>query len=170
MAAENHFHVLGLEPSYDIDTAALERNYLALQQKHHPDRFAAGSVSERRVAMETSAALNEAYRVLRDPVRRAEYLCKLGGIDLDKSGEGGAPGMPQAFLVEMIERRETLAETRARGAAALDDLREKVESERDQTLVRAVAELRIGRVLDAATALVELRYLARLVAEIDGES
>lgn len=168
MDAPSHFVVLGLEPSFDIDTTELERNYLAAQQRHHPDRFAAGSVAERRAAMETSAGLNEGYRVLRDPVRRAEYLCKLAGIDLDASGEGGAPGMSQAFLVGMIERREGLAETREQGPAALDALRERVELEREQTLDRAAESLRRGKVRDAATALVELRYLARLIAEIDG--
>jgi molecular chaperone HscB len=170
MDAPSHFVVLGLEPSFDIDVATLERNYLAAQQRHHPDRFAAGSVAERRVAMETSAALNEGYRVLRDPVRRAEYLCKLGGIDLDVSGQGGAPAMPQSFLIEMIERREALAQTRARGPAALDELREKVEHEREQTLDLAASALRLGQLRAAATALVELRYLARLLDEIDGEA
>jgi len=168
MDAPSHFVVLGLEPSFDIDAAALERNYLGAQQRHHPDRFAAGSVAERRAAMETSAGLNEGYRVLRDPVRRAEYLCKLGGIDLDVTGDGGAPAMSQAFLIEMIERREALAQTREHGAVALDALRERVELEREQTLDRAAAALRLGKIRDAATGLVELRYLARILDEIDG--
>jgi molecular chaperone HscB len=168
MTARSHFVVLGLEPSFDLDAALLERNYLAAQQRHHPDRFAAGSVAERRAAMEQSTALNEAYRVLRDPVKRAEFLCKLGGIDLDVTGEGGAPAMPQVFLVEMIERRESLAHAREGGAAALDELRDAVERERDQVLERAAEALRRGNVQRAAFALVERRYLSRLIDEIDG--
>lgn len=170
MAAANHFVELGLEPTYDLDLAALERNYLALAQRHHPDRVAAGTVTERRAAMETSGAINEGYRVLRDAVRRAEYLCRLGGVDLDSSDpEHGAPTMPQAFLIEMIERREGLAEARAGGTAATDALRDRVSSEQDHALERAVAALRRGTTREAAIALVERRYLQRLIDEIDGE-
>lgn len=169
MDAANHFAVLGLEPTYDIDLAVLERSYLALQQRHHPDRFASGSVAERRTAMEHSAALNEGYRVLRDPVRRAEYMCRTAGIDLDASGDHGAPKMPQEFLVEMIDRRDALAQTRERGAAALDALRARVEREQDDALDRAATALRRGTIGEAAIALVERRYLQRVVDEINGE-
>ncbi len=170
MAAANHFDGLGLAPSYDLDLGQLERNYLELAQRHHPDRVAGGTVAERRAAVETSGAINEGYRVLRDPVRRAEYLCRLGGMDLDSSdGASGAPTMPQAFLMEMIDRREALAEGRAKGPAAMDALRDVVEREQEAALDRAVAALRAGEIRDAAVALVERRYLQRLVDEIDGE-
>lgn len=168
MDANNHFAVLGLEPAYELDVAALERSYLSLQQQHHPDH---ATVGERRAAMERSGAINEAYRVLRDPVRRAEYLCRLGGIDLDVSDpERGAPAMPQAFLVDMIERRDALADTRRRGPAAVDALREQVEREQDGALDRAVQALRGGAVREAAVALVERRYLQRLIDELDHEA
>ena len=168
MDANNHFAVLGLEPAYELDVGALERSYLSLQQRHHPDH---ATVGERRAAMERSGAINEAYRVLRDPVRRAEYLCRLGGIDLDVSDpERGAPAMPQAFLVDMIERRDALADTRRRGPAAVDALREQVEREQDGALDRAVQALRGGAVREAAVALVERRYLQRLIDELDHEA
>ncbi|MBL8943081.1 MAG: Fe-S protein assembly co-chaperone HscB [Myxococcales bacterium] len=171
MDANNHFAVLGLEPAYELDVGALERSYLALQQQHHPDHATGGSVGERRAAMELSGAINEAYRVLRDPVRRAEYLCRLGGIDIDVSDpERGAPPMPQAFLIDMIERRDALADTRRRGPAAIDALRDRVEREQDEAFDRAVVALRRGAVREAAVALVERRYLQRLVDELDHEA
>lgn len=170
MDAMNHFARLGLAPSCDIDAGALENNYLALQKRHHPDGTANGTVSERRLAMEISSAVNEAYRVLRDPVRRVEYLCRLGGVDLDSSDpNGGAPTMSQSFLIEMIDRRDALEQTRARGHAALDELRAKVEREQDDALASALVSLRSGSIAAAAVALVERRYLQRLVGEIDGE-
>jgi molecular chaperone HscB len=120
------------------------------------------------MAMERSAALNEAYRALRDPVKRAEYLCKLGGIDLDSSDpEHGAPAMGQTFLMDMIERREAVGDRRRQGSAALDAYRDEVEDEMDAALDEAVAELEQSDFGSAAEALVRRRYLQRLVAEID---
>jgi molecular chaperone HscB len=166
VSTPDHFATLGLPVGYDIDRAVLEQSYLALQQAHHPDRAVGGSSSEQRAAVEKSAALNEGYRVLRDPVRRAEYLCKLGGVDLDSNE--GAPKMDQAFLVEMIERREQLQE--ATRAAQLDALREDVAGQLDVALDDAVAGLRAGKIDVAARALVRRRYLQRLVDEIDARA
>ena len=164
----DHFGLLGLPRGFELDAEDLERRYLALASKVHPDRFANAEVSQRRRAMEASAAVNEAYRTLRDPVRRAEYLCRLGGIDLDSSdAEHGAPHMDQSFLVEMIERRETLDAKRAEGARALDEYRSSIEDEMDATFDRAVVQLQGERVHDAARTLVARRYLQRLVDEID---
>ncbi len=151
---------------FEIDPAVLEREYLQRAAAVHPDRVAGGTSSQRREAMERSAKVNEAYRTLRDPVRRAEYLVKLGGIDLDSSDPvGGAPSMDQAFLVEMIERRELVEQARASGT--LDELRAKVEDELDAVFDEAVARLREGDVQAAARGLVERRYLQRLLDEID---
>jgi molecular chaperone HscB len=163
----DHFATLGLPVGYDLDRGELERSYLALQQLHHPDRAVGGTVAEQRGALERSAAINEGYRVLRDPVRRAEYLCKLAGIDLDSSDPlRGAPKMDQPFLLEMIERRDALHE--AEGPAGREVLREGVEAELDQALDAAVTELRRGAPDLAARALVRRRYFRRLLDEIDG--
>lgn len=168
MNGVDHFATFGMAPSFAVDTAALEAKYLDLQRVHHPDHAAAGTDAERRSASLRSAAVNEAYRVLRDPVRRAELLCRLGGIDLDVTdGERGAPAMPQGFLIDMIERREALAESRGRGFAALDALRESVVVEHDASLARASAAFGARDIRKAAIALVERRYFQRLVDEID---
>jgi len=118
--------------------------------------------------MERSAALNEGYRVLRDPVRRAEYLCALRGVDVDSSDpKTGAPAMDQAFLMEMIERREEIEQARGAGADALEQLRARVDDELDEALDEAVVQLEQERVAEAARALVRRRYLQRIVDEID---
>ncbi|MCA9708841.1 MAG: Fe-S protein assembly co-chaperone HscB [Myxococcales bacterium] len=165
----DHFERLGQPRRWGLDRDALEAAYLARAQQWHPDRFVDAPPGQQRQAMERSAALNEGYRVLRDPVRRAEYLCRLGGIDVDSSEPGtGAPPMEQAFLVEMIERREQVADARAEGDAALDQLRAAVEDELDEALDEAVAALEAGATPSAARALVRRRYLQRLVDEIEG--
>lgn len=170
-SSADYFAVLGQPRRYDLDRDALEGAYLERAKQLHPDRFAGAPAGQRRRAMEASAALNEGYRVLRDPVRRAEYLCKLGGIDVDSSDpEGGAPKMGQGFLVEMIERREAVAEAHGQGASALDELRAEVDDEAEQALddaIDALGDSSEDAIRRAAEALVKRRYLQRLLDEID---
>lgn len=169
-AVSDHFARFGLARAWRIDREALEAAYRSRAAAAHPDRFVGAELPEQRAAMEESTKINEGYRVLRDPVRRAEYLCKLGGIDLDVTGgPGGAPPMDQAFLLEMIERREGLAEARAAGAAKLDALRDDVQAEADELLDAAADAIEIGDTSRAARHLVARRYLQRLLDEIEGE-
>lgn len=170
-AAPDHFAALGQPRRYELDRNGLESAYLERARLLHPDRFTGAPAGERRRALEASAALNEGYRVLRDPVRRAEYLCKLSGIDVDSSEpQGGAPTMSQEFLVEMIERREAVDEAREAGVSALDQLRAEVEDEAETVLDDAIAALAAAEVRRAAEALVKRRYLQRLLDEIDEAS
>jgi len=162
------FERLGLPRRYDVSRDAIERAYLERAPAVHPDRFASAGSRAQRAAMEASAALNEAHRVIRDPVRRAEYLCKLAGIDIDSNDpRRGAPAMGQVFLVEMIERREALEDARGRGPAALDVLRRGVEDELEDALDAAVLALDADDPQDASRSLVKRRYLQRLLDEID---
>ncbi len=167
-AVPDFFALLGVPRRWSIDRDALERSYLELAARVHPDRFSGAPPRERRQAMEQSAALNEAYRTLRDPVARAEYLVKLGGIDLDSSDPvHGAPQMDQAFLVDMIERREALAQARVDGSAAVDELRDQLEQEMADVFGHAIEAIESGETRGAARALVVHRYLQRLLDEID---
>jgi molecular chaperone HscB len=166
----DHFERLGVPRRFLLDRDVLERAYLERAQAVHPDRFVGGSAGQQRAAMESSAALNAGYRVLRDPVLRAEYLCKLEGIDVDSSDpQVGAPAMGQAFLMEMIERREAVEDARERGLDAVEALRGSVEHELQAALDMAVRALDADDARDAARALVKRRYLQRLLDEIDGD-
>ena len=165
----DHFERLGLARSHAIDRAQLEAAYLAGSKRVHPDRFVGSDDRTRRWAMEHTSLLNEAYRVLKGSVSRAEYLVRLAGIDLDSSEPGtGAPHPSQSFLVEMIERREALESATVEGPEALDALRDAVEAEARTLLSTAVGSLN-GEVdvHSAARALVARRYLARLLEEIE---
>ena len=171
--ALDHFARLGLERGWRIDRDALEDNYLDRSSQVHPDRHASADAATRRAALEHSAALNEAYRALRDPVARAEYLVKLGGVDLDSSDpETGAPHPEQAFLIEMIERRERLDEVAAAGDDAIAELRDEVDEEIEAVFNAALDALEADAASDqraraAAAKLVHRRYLQRFLDEID---
>src|SRR5437763_11326780 len=73
------FATLGFEPSFD-EPAGLDERFRALSRKLHPDRFARATPQERRHSLEQTTRLNEAYRTLKDPVRRAEHLLQLRGV------------------------------------------------------------------------------------------
>jgi molecular chaperone HscB len=97
-----------MPPAYDVDIPSLERQFRELSLRLHPDRFAQADARERRLSLEQSTALNEAYKTLKDPSRRAFYLLKLHGVDLDREDSGAQRDMPPEFLEEVMELREEL--------------------------------------------------------------
>ena len=163
---KNHFELLGLPARYSVDSASLERGYRDLQSRVHPDKFAAASEPERRVAMQWAARANEAYRTLRHPVERARYLLGLKGFDTEEETN---TAMPPDFLMQQMEWREAVAEARAAGdARELRRLRTSL-AESHQDMLRLL-ELAIDREsnFDAGCSLVrKLRFLDKLEEEID---
>lgn len=162
----NHFELMGLPVAFALDAGALERAYLDLQSRVHPDRFAAGSEAERRVAMQWAARANEAYRTLRNPLDRARYLLGLKGFD---TGEETNTAMPADFLMQQMEWRESVAAARASGDhTALEALRAELGSERREMHALLARALGGDRNYDAGCSLVrKLRFLDRLEEEID---
>jgi molecular chaperone HscB len=79
-----YFEVFSLPPKLGLDASALEKSFYRLSRDFHPDRFAGGSAAEQAAATEKSSLLNDAYRTLRDPIRRTEYLLELEGIELEE--------------------------------------------------------------------------------------
>ncbi len=127
---DNHFALFGLPERYALDSEALDRAYRELQSRVHPDRFAASGAAEQRVALQWATQANEAYRVLRDPLKRAIYLCGLKGHD--PANENNT-NMPQAFLIEQLEWREALDDARTSDdRAALAALDRELASTRDR--------------------------------------
>lgn len=157
----DYFDLLGLPRRWQVDRNALERSYLERSQKVHPDGFVGQSSATQRAAVEASSRLNAAYRVLRDPIARAEYLVKLGGIDLDSSDPvTGSPQPSQEFLIRMIELRERLGEED--GAAIHDE----IEARAEQAVDEAIAALDRGDIKVAARELVARRYYQRFLDEV----
>ena len=80
---DDDFTLFGLPRRYALDPAALDAHWRMLQAQVHPDRHASGGVAAQRVAMQWAVRVNEAYRRLKDPLRRGAYLCELGGAPID---------------------------------------------------------------------------------------
>src|SRR5918994_3631651 len=110
----DHFERLGLPRRFSVYPAAVEREYLARSREVHPDFHQLGSSSEKRASLELSAALNEAYLTLKDPVRRAEYLLTLHGGPTAQQENN----LDQAFLMEMLDLRERIEGAKASADAA----------------------------------------------------
>src|SRR5258708_37188915 len=101
------FATLGMARGFEIDLGAAERRHRELSRALHPDKFVRAGPSERRAALAKAVEVNEAWRIMRDPIRRAEALLRLGGVE---AGEGKEPSPEPDFLMEMLERREALSD------------------------------------------------------------
>jgi molecular chaperone HscB len=173
--AADHFELLGLPRRYTLDAKDLEKRYQALALETHPDRFAQQGDAARRQALLRSTALNEAYRTLRDPLRRGAYLVGLHGIAIDgQDTEGrGTVALPAEFLARFLAFREEFAEAEAARRAALQA---KAETERGELFAGLQAALEgLGeqperpKLLAAAQLLLELRYYDRFLSEVEAD-
>lgn len=157
----DHFTRLGLDARFDLDTAAVEKNYFQLQRQLHPDRFATRGGRERALSQQQATSLNEAYQVLKDPLRRAEYLIHLRGQD--QLPEGCNLVNDQELLMEALEMREKLAE-----AESEDDIRELTDQARRDIdrCIRNLSSLFADDDLEGACKLAtRLKYLRKLMDE-----
>ena len=149
-----------------LDERALESAFREVQSAVHPDRFAAAPEQQRRLAMQMATLVNEAYRVLRDPARRAEYLCSLNGVSLEAESN---TAMPADFLIEQMQWREQLDEAKAaRDRSAIDALRTELQRRRTLLIETLGAALDDRHDFDEAADLVRrLMFIDRFGADIE---
>ena len=135
----DHFEVFGLPRRLGIDPAELQRKYYELARQSHPDFQQGASPAAQAEALEASARLNAAYRTLRDPLARIDYLVRLEEGRETREGAQDKPTAPPELLEEMFEIQEALAE--AKGGGVLEPTtRQTLEAQRDRLLSRSRAE------------------------------
>jgi molecular chaperone HscB len=120
----DYFSFFSLPRGFNVDTAQLERRFYDLSRKFHPDFFFNASESERQYSMERSSMLNDAYRTLKDPIKRARYLLELEGR---KIGENKGK-VPPDLLSEVFELNEEMEELRAAKQAQARDQVEQLKN------------------------------------------
>ena len=126
----NDFELFGLAPQFAQDRATVDARWKDLQREAHPDKFAAQGASAQRVAMQWSVRINEAYQRLKDPLKRAAYLCELHGAAVNAENN---TAMPPKFLMQQMDWREALDD--ANGVSDLDELGRQVKlAMRDELL------------------------------------
>jgi molecular chaperone HscB len=162
----DHFRVLGVERRFDLDVAVLEQRYRELTRKLHPDRFARADARARRASLARSVQLNEAWRALKDPLRRAEYLVQLG-----RGHAGDKDAVPPALLAEILELRQELGEARLEGDdVKVQQMATAMRARQDQALGRVAKDLAGVPTAEgletAARELVAIRYYRRFLDEV----
>jgi molecular chaperone HscB len=163
---QSHFELFGLPPAFGLDREALEKAYREIQSRVHPDRFAHAGDAERRASLQWTTRVNEAYRVLKDPVQRAKHILDLHGVDVAFETN---TQMPSDFLLQQLELREELEAAAAKkDDLGLDALRARLRQQ------KKLLESHIGDAIDAkkdyegaAGQVRKLMFLDRLDAEID---
>ena len=105
----DYYGLLGIPRALNLSLEDLQQRYYALSRELHPDRFMQKPEAERQRALDMSSALNDAYRTLKDPVRRAQYLLGLEGFDI---GEQRSKDVPPELLEEVFELNMALEEMR----------------------------------------------------------
>ena len=164
MNATDHFTLFGLPRAFAIDPRVLEAAWKRVATAVHPDRFASGSAAEKRVALQWSTQANEAWRVLRDPLSRARYLCELAGVDLQTETN---TAMAPAFLMQQMAWHEALDELMAHpneeARRALAQEFDAARLEFEQTLTNLFANEQYEQ---AAARVREWMFLDKLIAQL----
>lgn len=157
------FELFGLKRQFAQDKALIDSRWKDLQREAHPDKFAAQGSAAQRIAMQWSVRINEAYQRLKDPLKRAAYLCELHGVAVNADSN---TAMPAAFLMQQMQWREDL-----------DDATDTEDLEQIRSQVRQVARdvlQKIEHLLDQQSAYPEavgqvraLMFIERFARDVD---
>jgi len=164
--SQNHFELFGLPVAFGVDAERLDKAYRDIQAEIHPDKFAHAGEAEKRVSMQWTTRVNEAYQTLKKPFDRARYLLQLQGIDaMDPKNTV----MPPDFLMQQMEWREALAE-----AAQTQNLGALQRLEKDLRAHAKALQAELARLIDdeknyarASETLRKVRFMDKLLEEID---
>lgn len=169
-----YFSFFGLAPNLAVDLDDLKARFYKLSREWHPDRFARASAAEQQLALDSTAILNDGYRVLRDPIRRAEYVLSQNGLDV---AEQKAKYVPPELLEEVFELNMALEELRSGDEDArpsLEAARTKfraIENQIDADLAGLFLKYDAAKEQAALTgirgALNRRRYIENLVRDVE---
>ena len=161
----NDFELFDVPAQFAQDRAQLDVRWKTLQREAHPDRFAAEGAAAQRVAMQWSVRINEAYQRLKDPLKRAAYLCELRGAPVQAENN---TAMPASFLMQQMAWRESLDDTES--VEGLEALADEVAAEQrrvQQELARLLDEAQ-----DPAQAVGQVRalmFIERFTQEVNAK-
>jgi molecular chaperone HscB len=167
-AGKNYFELFDLPVTFEVDAVQLADRYRELQRKIHPDRFASATDQERRLSVQMTALVNEAFQTLKDPLRRGRYLLGLQGVD---TGEDTDTAMEPGFLMEQMELREALGEAAGDGEALVtlaQTIQQRLD-ERVQKLAQLFREQTDDSLGQARNLVREMQFFSKLLREVEAE-
>ena len=157
------FELFGVPMRFAQDRAQLDARWKELQREAHPDKFAAQGAAAQRVAMQWSVRINEAYQRLKDPLRRASYLCELHGFPINAENN---TAMPADFLMRQIEWREALDD--AENIDDFDKIGLQANTSKREQLLKIERMLDVDRDYAAAAQQIRsLMFVERFASEVD---
>jgi molecular chaperone HscB len=162
---QDYFSLFQLTPHYDTDMSELSHQFRALQATWHPDRFATADDEARRVSVQNTAFINEAYETLKKPRLRARYLLELSGVSFSDETETSKDPM---FLMQQMDLRESIedAEHADDPFDALDNVVSDVREQADQ-LENDFKEAYVAGDQQAAKEVVlKMRFFERIKGEV----
>jgi molecular chaperone HscB len=157
------FELFEIPAKFAQDRSVLDAKWKDLQREAHPDKFAAQCAAAQRIAMQWSVRINEAYNRLKDPLKRATYLCELNGAPIEAHTN---TSMPPAFMMMQIEWREELED--AETAEELEQIEHQTANYKREQLSKIEQFIDVKH--DYAAAANEVRalmFVARFVGEIE---
>jgi molecular chaperone HscB len=162
----DHYALFGLPRRFGLDMAELDRLYREVLTRVHPDKHVGLSDADQRLAMQWSTQVNEAYQTLRQPLKRAQYLLQLAGVDVQLERN---TAMPPEFLQQQMAWRETVEEVTSAGdSRALEELHRRIKQEMAEQYQRLAQHLDIAPDFQAAAATVrQMMFQEKLLQEID---
>ena len=161
--AVNDFELFDLPVQFAQDRVQLDARWKDLQREAHPDKFASQGTAVQRVAMQWSVRINEAYQRLKDPMRRAAYLCELGGAPIQAENN---TAMPAAFLMQHMEWREAMDD--ANDVAALEALFDEVQQAHKVALQQCAQLIDTTHDLPAAAQQVRgLMFIEKFLRDVE---
>jgi molecular chaperone HscB len=161
---QNHFELFNLPQQFAVDAGALDSAYRDVQSRVHPDKFVNATDAEKRVAMQWATRANEAYQTLKNPQKRAQYMCELAGVDLQTESN---TSMPMAFLMQQMEWREELGDARAgKDSGALESLDKQLRTARKEQLAQIEQQINAADFAAAAQSVRALMFLEKFGEEV----
>lgn len=159
-----YFSLFQLPQQFSVDNTKLEKNYRILAAKCHPDKFVGKSAFEQKQAMMMAATVNEAYRILSNPLDRAAYLLKQQGIDADAPEH---THFPPEFLMQQMQWREELENAQqTTDIAAIEQLAATIQDSQQQLLHKLSTTFQQQQFEQAAELVRQGRFLSKLQSEI----
>jgi len=159
----NDFELFGVPMQFAQDGERLSARWKELQREAHPDKFAAQGVAAQRIAMQWSVRINEAYQRLKDPLRRASYLCELRGAPINAERN---TAMPTDFLMQQMQWREALDD--AKTLQDFEGIAVQTNTSMREQLLKIEQLLDVGRDFSAAAQQVRsLMFIERFASEVE---
>jgi len=159
----NDFELFDVPVQFAQDSASLDARWKELQREAHPDKFAVQGVASQRLAMQWSVRINEAYQRLKNPLKRATYLCELRGAPIEAESN---TAMPADFLIQQMQWREALDD--AKGLEGLEEIANQANTSKREQLSKIEHLLDSAKDFAAAAQQVRaLMFIERFGSEVD---